>query len=189
MTHHGRGHGSLLANFHSGYIGTKNGTPPKADGPPITMTAIPAENTATWLAQPGEENLVSVVIRTFNRLPLVQELLAALITQSWRPLQIIVVDDGSTDSSAEWLAGWQPGAPGISHHIIHRSNGGPASARNLGCTAAHRPLVRSITMALFSPDQRHCYRVLAIASRAGRVLRHPSKLKRLWQPSPEVKGL
>lgn len=97
---------------------------------------MPAENAAAWLAQPGEENLVSVVIPTFNRLPFVQELLAALIAQSWRPLQIIVVDDGSTDGSAEWLASWQPGVPGISHDIIRRSNGGPASARNLGCTAA-----------------------------------------------------
>ncbi|WP_292930898.1 glycosyltransferase family 2 protein [Novosphingobium sp. PASSN1] len=100
------------------------------------MTATPADDTATWLALPGEENLVSVVIPTFNRLPFVQELLAALIAQSWRPLQIIVVDDGSTDGSAEWLASWRPGLPGISHEIIQRSNGGPASARNLGCTVA-----------------------------------------------------
>ncbi|MBP0496106.1 glycosyltransferase family 2 protein [Pararoseomonas indoligenes] len=47
---------------------------------------------------------ISVVVPTYNRAALLAETLDAIIAQSLRPHEIIVVDDGSTDSTAEMLA-------------------------------------------------------------------------------------
>ena len=57
---------------------------------------------------------ISVVIPTYNRLPLLQETLASVYSQSVPADEVIVVDDGSTDGTREWLE--------------FRSSGGPASA-------------------------------------------------------------
>ena len=48
--------------------------------------------------------LVSVVIPTFNRWPLVAEAVNSVLAQSHRDCEVIVVDDGSTDATASQLA-------------------------------------------------------------------------------------
>ena len=48
--------------------------------------------------------LVSVVIPTFNRWPLVAEAVNSVLAQSYRDCEVIVVDDGSTDGTASQLA-------------------------------------------------------------------------------------
>ena len=48
--------------------------------------------------------LVSVVIPTFNRWPLVAEAVNSVLAQSYRDFEVIVVDDGSTDATASQLA-------------------------------------------------------------------------------------
>ncbi|MCZ7649668.1 MAG: glycosyltransferase [Thermoanaerobaculia bacterium] len=49
------------------------------------------------------------------------------------PFEVVVVDDGSTDGTAEWLAGLRPGYPLIR---LRQPNRGPAAARNAGVAAA-----------------------------------------------------
>ncbi len=43
--------------------------------------------------------LVSSIIPTFNRRALLAEAVASCLTQTWNNLEIIVVDDGSTDGT------------------------------------------------------------------------------------------
>jgi glycosyltransferase involved in cell wall biosynthesis len=75
--------------------------------------------------------LVSVIIPTYNRARLVQEALASVEAQTFRDFEVLVVDDGSTDDTAEALA-LQRGV----RVLRHRSRQGVAAARNLGIAAA-----------------------------------------------------
>lgn len=56
------------------------------------------------MARETEEPLVSIVVPTFNRASLVGRALESLLSQTHQSLQIIVVNNGSTDDTAEVLA-------------------------------------------------------------------------------------
>ncbi len=77
---------------------------------------------------------VSVVVPTYNRLDVLPEVVAAVEAQVGAPpFELVVVDDGSTDGTAVWLAGraWR-----VPARVIYQDNRGPAAARNAGVAAA-----------------------------------------------------
>ena len=75
--------------------------------------------------------LVSVVIPTFNYGQFVVEAVESALAQSYSPLEIIVVDDGSTDDTHERLK------PYMSRiRYIYQVNSGLSAARNTGIQAA-----------------------------------------------------
>jgi glycosyltransferase involved in cell wall biosynthesis len=76
-----------------------------------------------------EESLVTVVIPNYNQEKFVTRAVASVIEQSHKNVEIIVVDDGSTDSSILQLRRF-----GKLITIVLKENGGAASARNLGMT-------------------------------------------------------
>jgi glycosyltransferase involved in cell wall biosynthesis len=79
--------------------------------------------------------LVSVVIPTFNRAHLVVDTLASILRQNYRPLEVILVDDGSTDDSLTVVRRWNESAKSdtmIQCHVLEQANRGAAAARNLG---------------------------------------------------------
>jgi GT2 family glycosyltransferase len=76
----------------------------------------------------------SVVIPTHDRLASLQEVLAAVEAQSGAAeLEIVVVDDGSTDGTREWLAAHEFSVPAV---VVRQERSGPAAARNAGVAAA-----------------------------------------------------
>ncbi|GJM76095.1 hypothetical protein HMSSN036_83110 [Paenibacillus macerans] len=68
---------------------------------------------------------VSVIIPFYN-CPYVEQAVQSALNQTYRPLEVIVVDDGST-SHAERLAPYRPHI-----HYLGKANGGTASALNHG---------------------------------------------------------
>jgi len=74
---------------------------------------------------------ISAVIPNYNRANLIGETLENLLGQSRAPDELIVVDDGSTDSSVEEI-----GRFGARVRLIRQENAGPATARNRGLAEA-----------------------------------------------------
>lgn len=77
--------------------------------------------------------LVSTIVPVFNRPTQLQEGVASVLAQVWRPIEVIIVDDGSTDSGATLgvalaLAAAHPGIV----RVAKQANGGPGVAREHG---------------------------------------------------------
>ena len=81
------------------------------------------------------EKLFSVVMPAYNRADLIGEALNSVKDQTYRPIQLIVVDDGSTDNTAETTRQWaKANEEGEAFQIeyYHQRNSGPGAARNRG---------------------------------------------------------
>ena len=74
---------------------------------------------------------VSVIIPTYNRAHLLPRCLDSVLSQDLQPLEIIVVDDGSTDATAQLVSRDYPGIK-----LVSRENKGVSAARNAGIDAA-----------------------------------------------------
>ncbi len=79
--------------------------------------------------------MISVIIPVYNTAEYLDQCVASVVNQSYRDLEILLIDDGSTDGSAEKLRGWEKKDPRIS--IIQKEqNSGVSSSRNLGLQRA-----------------------------------------------------
>lgn len=74
--------------------------------------------------------LVSVIVPTFNRAYCLPRTLDSALRQTYANLEILVVDDGSQDETAEMIARDYGDEPRVKY--LHQENGGVSSARNLG---------------------------------------------------------
>lgn len=80
--------------------------------------------------------LVSVIIPTYNRAQILPITLNAILKQTYRHMEIIVVSDGSTDQTAQVVRRYQDNDPRVRYlEITH--TGRPAPARNHGIKKAH----------------------------------------------------
>lgn len=83
--------------------------------------------------------LVSVVVPTFNRAAFVFDAILSVERQTYRPLEILVVDDGSSDGSHCGLLKWA--LEGRIRYFRHPTPRGAASARNTGIAHARGELI------------------------------------------------
>lgn len=77
------------------------------------------------------DHLVSVVIPAHNSRRYIAAALDSILEQKHRPLEIVVVDDGSTDSTARMVSGYAPEV-----RLIEQERGGHPAARNAGIREA-----------------------------------------------------
>lgn len=77
---------------------------------------------------------VSVVVPVFNLGQMVAPCLQSLLNQTYKNLEIIIIDDGSTDDSSDVCKDLTKGDPRAV--IFHKENGGLSSARNYGLALA-----------------------------------------------------
>ena len=76
----------------------------------------------------NQEPLISVIVPVYNVERYLDQCLESIVNQSYRHLEILVVDDGSTDSSDMMCDRWAERDERIS--VIHQPNGGLSAARN-----------------------------------------------------------
>lgn len=103
----------------------------------FTLTGALMKQLAPRLSQGGSPihstPAVSVVIPTFNRMDWLPQAVASVLGQTWRDFELLIVDDGSTDGTATWLAGLTD--PRV-HVIRLPHSGNVARVRNAGAARA-----------------------------------------------------
>ncbi len=78
--------------------------------------------------------LVSIIIPVYNSVKYLQTCLESVLTQTYQNLEIILVDDGSTDGSTKLVDDYKKSNSKIK--AIHQDNAGLSSARNSGLKIA-----------------------------------------------------
>jgi biofilm PGA synthesis N-glycosyltransferase PgaC len=96
---------------------------------------------------------VTVILPAYNEGPVIESAIRSLLRLNYPRYEIIVVDDGSTDDTAEKASRFEGEFDTVRVRVYSKSNGGKASALNLGLHAASYPFV--VTMdgdSLLAPD-------------------------------------
>ena len=125
-----------------------------------------ATDNQTLTTQPRQQILLTIVVPVRNRPQLIVRTLDSIVRQTCRDFNLIVVDDGSTDSTPEVVAAWMKAndfrLPAM--QLIAAQGAGAPAARNLGLEAVSTPYV-----AFFDSDDvmrpRHVSRLLDAISR------------------------
>lgn len=104
---------------------------------------------------------VSVVIPTYNRADMIAGAVDSVLAQAIDGVEIIVVDDGSTDDTSDMLAPYRDRIV-----YLRTENQGPAGARNAGMQAARGEYIAWL-------DSDDLYRPFKLALQCGLLDRHP----------------
>jgi glycosyltransferase involved in cell wall biosynthesis len=88
----------------------------------------------------GRSPKVSVVLPTYNRLRVLPRAVDSVLSQSFRDLELLLVDDASADGTAEWAQALALRDPRV-RLLRHPQNRGGAAARNTALAAARGELV------------------------------------------------
>lgn len=83
--------------------------------------------------------LVSVIVPAYNVERYLRDAAGSVLGQTWNPLELIIVDDGSTDETAALAE--RIAADDGRVRVIHKPNGGLSSARNAGLAVARGGLL------------------------------------------------
>ena len=81
-----------------------------------------------------DNDLISIVVPLYNVENYLKECIDSILTQSYHNLEIILVDDGSTDNSGKICDNYAKKDSRIK--VIHKENGGASDARNYGIKEA-----------------------------------------------------
>lgn len=112
--------------------------------------------------------LVSVIVPVWNGADWLDETVQSVLAQEHRPLELLLVDDGSTDGSGAKAADWAQRRPEVK--LLQLAHGGVAKARNAGAEASSGGWISFL-------DQDDLWPVQALA-------RH----REHWRAHPETDG-
>ncbi len=96
----------------------------------------------------SDQFFVSVIIPVYNGEAYLEEAVESINRQNYTPLEIIIVDDGSTDRTAEIIGKYD------NVHYIYQSNQGVSSARNKGVAASRGEIIAFLDSDDFWPLNR-----------------------------------
>lgn len=135
------------------------------------------------MVQGDTSGLVSAVITTFDRLDMAKRAIRGVMAQTYRSMEIIVVEDGSTSGVEGWLG--STGLTGV-RYVAHSARKGLSAARNTGLRCAKGEYVAYLDdddewvpdkvarqMAVFQKENRNCvvvYCGAVIVSQSGQIV-------------------
>jgi glycosyltransferase involved in cell wall biosynthesis len=90
----------------------------------------------------GNDPLVSVVMPVYNTAPYLSEAIESILGQTYAPLEVVIVDDGSADESVEIIRSYQERDSRI--RFVQNQHGGIARARNTGIRTASGELIANM---------------------------------------------
>ncbi|RZL02640.1 MAG: glycosyltransferase family 2 protein, partial [Pedobacter sp.] len=94
-------------------------------------------NFKNWLPDDFNIGVVSVIIPTYNRVSLLKEAIESIVQQSYRPIECIVIDDGSTEDVRSLVEGFsRNNSDDFEVKYILQQNAGSQVARNNGTRAS-----------------------------------------------------
>lgn len=99
-----------------------------------------------------ERALLSVVIPVFNAEEYLDCCITSIVNQSYKNLEIILVDDGSKDKSSVICDEW--GKKDNRVKVIHKKNEGPGIARNIGIEMSGGDIL-PLLIAMTGLNQQH----------------------------------
>jgi len=91
---------------------------------------------------------VSILMAAYNAKAFISEAIDSVIAQTYRDWELVIIDDGSTDGTADYVASAYGHLPQIKCHSL-QVNGGPSAARNVGIEMA-----RGRWLAILDSDDR-----------------------------------
>lgn len=89
-----------------------------------------------------EEDKVSIVVAIYKSEKFLDKLIKSIVDQTYKNIEVILVDDGSPDHSGEICDKFA--AQDERFHVIHKKNGGACEARNVGiehCTGKYLAII------------------------------------------------
>jgi len=86
--------------------------------------------------------LVTTIIPAWNRALMLREAVASVLAQTYRPIEIVIVDDGSTDDTSDTADELAREHPEV--RVIHQENGGPGAAREAGRQIARGEFIQHL---------------------------------------------
>lgn len=135
------------------------------------------------------EGLVSTIIPVYNRAVFLDEAVRSVLAQTYRLIEIILIDDGSTDDTSEQIARLQAEAPEVIR-TVRIENRGPGGAREVGRQLARGEFIqyldsddrllpgkfsRQVKALRKAPQCGIAYGVTRLIGERGEVLQEPYK--------------
>ena len=128
------------------------------------------------MSEANDSPLVSVIMAAYNAAEHIGEALESVLAQDWRPLEVVVMDDGSTDDTAVIVARY----PDVVY--MRQDNKGPSAARNAAVECSSGEFVANFDSDDLLPTTR-------VSHQVGYLLSHPEVGavfgRQEWMNAPE----
>lgn len=152
-----------------------------------------------WIIADGHPQLVSVIVPVHERRELVIEALNSVVEQTYRPIELIVIDDGSSDDTPQVVEDWirAVGQGKLERcELVRQKNAGAAAARNTGMLCSRGEFLQFLDSDdLLTPDKiARQIELLAKSPKAAfaycvvRQLEHPDRVI-YGQSSLDARGM